>query len=68
MIFLAFRIAGTGGDLIAIGSVFVVMCILTTIISIVLGVATKHRGWCMICPMGTLQEKIGKISSCKMKK
>ena len=62
MSFLIFRIVRTGGNLIAIGSVFVIMCILTTIISIVLGVATKHRGWCMICPMGTLQEKIGSIS------
>jgi polyferredoxin len=62
MSFIIFRIVHTGGNLIAIGSVFVVMCILTTIISIVLGVLTKHRGWCMICPMGTLQEKIGKIS------
>ena len=45
-----------------IGSVFVVMCILTTIISIILGILTKHRGWCAICPMGFLQEKIGKIN------
>jgi polyferredoxin len=44
-----------------IGSVFVLMCLLTTIISIILGIRTKHRGWCTICPMGTLQEKIGKI-------
>jgi len=62
MSFLILRVVRTGGNLIAIGSVFVVMCILTTIISIVLGIVTKHRGWCMICPMGTLQEKIGKIS------
>lgn len=54
--FLIFRIVRTGGNLIAIGSVFVAMCILTTIISIILGMITKHRGWCMICPMGTLQE------------
>lgn len=61
MSFLILRVVRTGGNLIAIGLVFVAMCILTTIISIVLGIATKHRGWCMICPMGTLQEKIGKI-------
>ena len=66
MSFLIFRIVHAGGNLIAVGSVFVVMCILTTIISIILGVLTKHRGWCMICPMGMLQEKIGKISH-KMK-
>jgi polyferredoxin len=62
MSFLIFRIVYAGGNLIAVGSVFVVMCILTTIISIILGVLTKHRGWCMICPMGMLQEKINKMS------
>lgn len=58
--FLIFRIIRTGGNLIAIGGVFVGMCILTTVIAIVLGFITKHRGWCAICPMGTLQEKIKK--------
>jgi ferredoxin-type protein NapH len=67
MSFLIIRIVRTGGNLVAIGSVFVVMCVLTTIISIILGVLTKHRGWCMICPMGTLQDKIGKIFTHKMK-
>ncbi|MBU1852794.1 MAG: 4Fe-4S binding protein [Candidatus Omnitrophica bacterium] len=60
--FLMFRIIRTGGNIIAIGAVFVSMCIVTTIISIVLGVATRHRSWCMICPMGTLQDKIGRMS------
>jgi ferredoxin-type protein NapH len=60
--FLAIRIGGTGGNLIAVGAVFVGMCVLTTVISVILGVITKHRGWCVICPMGTLQDKISKIS------
>ncbi|MBN3038530.1 MAG: 4Fe-4S binding protein [Candidatus Omnitrophica bacterium] len=59
--FLTYRILSTGGDLILIGSVFVSMCLLTTIISVLLGVSIKHRSWCAICPMGTLQEKIGNI-------
>lgn len=59
--FLIWRIIGTGGDLIAIGIVFVSMCILTTLISIILGVFTRHRGWCAICPMGTLQTKLGQM-------
>ena len=59
--FLALRITRTGGNLIAIGAVFVMMCLVTTVISIILGVSTKHRGWCMICPMGTMQDKISKI-------
>lgn len=65
MAFLIYRIISTGGHLIAIGTVFVTMCIITTIISIILGVPTKPRSWCTICPMGNLQEKIGKISKYK---
>jgi len=65
MAFLASRIMQTGGNLLAIGAVFVGICVLSTIIAIVLGMLTKHRAWCMICPMGTLQEKIGKISNKK---
>ena len=60
--FIIFRIIHAGGSWIAIGTVFVAMCLITTIISIILGIATKHRGWCMICPMGTLQDKISKIT------
>ncbi|MBI5345884.1 MAG: 4Fe-4S binding protein [Chlamydiae bacterium] len=67
MAFVVFRVVQTGGNLIAIGWVFVSMCILTTIISIVLGVATKHRCWCMICPMGTLQDKLSKMTNLKKK-
>lgn len=61
MVFLTYRIIGSGGNLMAIGSVFVTACLVSTAIAVILGVTTKHRGWCVICPMGTLQEKIGKI-------
>jgi len=57
--FVVLRIIRTGGNAAAIGSVFVGMCVLTTVIAIVLGATMKHRSWCMICPMGTLQEKLG---------
>ena len=60
-VFLTYRLARTGGNLAAIGSVFVGICTITTIIAIVLGVTMKHRGWCMMCPMGNIQEKIGRI-------
>lgn len=60
IVFLVLRIVSTKGNLIAIGFVFVVMCAITTVISIIIGIITKHRGWCVICPMGTLQEKIGR--------
>jgi len=63
----SFRIIATGGNPIAIGVVFVIMCLVTTVIAIILGVSMKHRAWCMICPMGTLQEKIGKIPHKKEK-
>jgi polyferredoxin len=59
--FLIYRIASTGGNLLAVGAVFVSMCLLTTVISIILGVFTRQRGWCAICPMGTLQERIGRL-------
>lgn len=57
-----FQIIRTGGGSVrAIGLVFVIMCSVSTIIATILGIATKHRAWCVICPMGLLQEKIGKI-------
>lgn len=42
----------------AIGFVFVRMCLVTTIISVLLGIPLTERAWCAICPMGTLQTTI----------
>lgn len=56
-----FQIIRAGGSIRQIGLVFVIMCAVSTIIATILGIITKHRAWCMICPMGLLQEKIGKI-------
>ncbi|MDP8252911.1 MAG: 4Fe-4S binding protein [Candidatus Kaelpia aquatica] len=50
-----------GGDILAIGAVFVSICLITTVIAIIMAVITKPRAWCSICPMGTLQDKISKI-------
>ena len=58
---LLVRLARSGGNLIIIGSIFVGICLVTTVIAIILAVFTRHRGWCAICPMGFLQEKIGKL-------
>ncbi len=58
VLFITYRLSQTGGSIILIGAVFVSMCLITTIISIVLGVATRHRAWCALCPMGTLQGKL----------
>lgn len=63
--FLISRIIATGGNLLAIGIVFVSVCIITTIISIILSVFTRPRSWCAICPMGTLQQKLGQIGKVK---
>jgi ferredoxin-type protein NapH len=45
----------------AIGSLFVRMCLATTLISILVGIPIHHRTWCAFCPMGTLQEEVGKL-------
>ena len=60
-IFLILRILNSGGNLITIGAIFVGICLLTTLISIILGITLRHRGWCAICPMGTLQDKIAEL-------
>lgn len=39
--------------------VFVTLCILTTSLSILFGVAIAPRAWCTFCPMGTLQRGMG---------
>jgi len=59
--FVVFRLIRSGGNPAVIGAIFVSMCLVTTIISIVLGLATRHRGWCAICPMGTIQDTLGKL-------
>jgi ferredoxin-type protein NapH len=58
-----FQIIRAGGSVKAIGLVFVIMCAVSTVIATILGIITKHRAWCMICPMGFLQEKIDKIKN-----
>ena len=55
------RIARAGGNQAVIGAVFVGACLSSTVLAVVLGVTTKHRVWCVICPMGFLQEKISKL-------
>ena len=62
MSFVIYRIISTGGNLFLVGAVFVSMCIITTIIAVILGITTRHRGWCAVCPMGFLQERIHKLN------
>lgn len=68
MSFLLYRIAISGGSLIAVGAIFVSICLITTIIAIILALIFRHRAWCAICPMGTLQEQIGKFQQINTKK
>jgi len=60
--YLVSLIIRSGGNIFVIGAAFVSMCILTTTLGVILGITIKPRTWCIICPMGTLQETIGKIS------
>ena len=46
----------------AIGAAFVSICLGTTIVSVILGICTRPRSWCIICPMGTLQGLIWRLS------
>lgn len=57
--FMISRIIQTRGIVDSVGMVFVTMCILTTSISILFGVAISPRAWCSFCPMGTLQRTLG---------
>ena len=41
------------------GSVFVLMCFVTTIIAVVFGIILRARTWCAFCPMGTMQMSLG---------
>ncbi len=50
----AIQLALTNGSLQAIGSVFVRMIIITTLVTMVLGISYNSRAWCIICPMGTM--------------
>jgi len=61
MTILVLRLIHSGGDLLIIGGIFVSICIITTILSIILGIPLKSRAWCTFCPMGTLQDKVSSL-------
>ncbi|WP_440953652.1 4Fe-4S binding protein [Methanococcoides sp. FTZ1] len=42
-----------------IGTIFVSVCLMTTIIGTILGARFNTRSWCNFCPMGTMQRIIG---------
>ncbi|ACL75012.1 4Fe-4S binding protein [Ruminiclostridium cellulolyticum] len=51
------------GDMVQVGQVFVRMILITTGLTIVLGVIFSHRAWCVICPMGTMASLITKAGN-----
>jgi polyferredoxin len=59
MVFFIFQLVTAPKTIAGIGFVFVKMCLITTIIAVLLGLPLRERAWCAICPMGTLQGKIG---------
>ncbi len=42
------------------GRVFWVMCLGTTVIGFVLAKSYNHRGWCSVCPVGTMANAAGR--------
>ncbi|WP_406660818.1 4Fe-4S binding protein [Methanolobus sp. ZRKC3] len=57
--FMGYRLLNTQGLVNQIGMVFVIMCITTTAIAVVLGISIAPRTWCTFCLMGTAQRIIG---------
>jgi len=55
------RMSLAWGSWLAVGSLFVNLCVVTSIFAIIAGTLSRPRAWCAICPMGTLQENLGKI-------
>jgi len=66
--FLVWRIIPKDNIIESVGAAFVSICLVTTIVAIFLAAVTKPRSWCVICPMGKIQVRIGKISRAEKKK
>lgn len=59
--FMVFQISRNPGDWRHWGYVFWLMCAVTTGIGVILGVWFHQRSWCAFCPMGTMQNLLGRI-------
>lgn len=55
------------GNPSAVGRVFVRMILITTLLTIILGLIYKPRTWCTFCPMGTLAYFVSKLQSSKLR-
>lgn len=61
----ALQLYGAWGNWNEVGGVFVRMILLTTAITIALGLVFHHRAWCRICPMGTLARLVADLPRSK---
>ncbi len=59
---MVFRLSKTQGLVDKIGMVFVVMCLVTSLIATILGTLISPRAWCSFCPMGTMQKTMSHIN------
>ncbi len=62
------RLVSLWGNWLAVGGLFVSMCVVTSILAIAMGVLLKPRTWCAICPMGTLQDQLGRWGNARRRK
>lgn len=73
MIIFSYRVYGvlthfSGWNLLMkLGFIFATVCLITTIISLVLGIFYGSRSWCSFCPMGTMQKGIYKFGKKRRK-
>lgn len=56
--FMFLQLASDVGSAAHWGTVFWRVCMITTIIALVVGIAYRPRAWCSFCPMGTIQGAI----------
>lgn len=63
----AVQLAFAWGNALAVGQVFVRMVLITTLITVVLGILFYQRAWCTICPMGTMAYYVSKTEASKTK-
>jgi polyferredoxin len=54
MTVFSYQMVHAWGNLDAMGTVFIRLIFVTTLIGIALGVLFHHRSWCAFCPMGTM--------------
>ncbi|MFQ3549419.1 MAG: 4Fe-4S binding protein [Armatimonadota bacterium] len=57
--FMVYRISLDAGNVYHWGKVFWLMCVITTAIGLVMALLLHQRGWCSICPVGTMANAFG---------